>query len=68
MEAVSSLVIRAQFQEMLNWSALGWRPAPAGRVCPDCGGAVWLKVWNGRRAQETHQCVVCGWRQDYQTS
>lgn len=65
---VSTLIVRAQFQEMLNWLALGWRPAPAGRVCPDCGGAVWLKVWSGRVTRETHQCVVCGWRQDYQTS
>lgn len=68
MAAVSDVVIRAQFQEMLTWTARGWRPAPAGRVCPACGGAVWLKVWPGRRGLESHRCVVCDWSQDYQTS
>ena len=53
----------SQFSEMLNWAARGWRPAPKGRVCPECGGAVWLKQTN--RFTETHHCVVCLWGQDY---
>lgn len=65
---VPTVVVRAQFQEMLNWSARGWRPAPPGRVCPECGGAVWLKVENGRKRWEAHRCVSCAWGQDYKTA
>lgn len=64
---VPTVVIRAQFQEMLNWRARGWHPAPAGRCCPKCGGAVWLKEEQGHRRWEYHRCVTCDWGQDYRT-
>lgn len=65
---IGTLVVRAQFQEMLDWVGRGWRPAPPGRVCPECGGVVWLKEEQGRRHWEAHRCVTCNWCQDYQTS
>lgn len=62
-EVMPALIVRAQFQEMLNWMGLGWRPAPVGRICPECGGVVWLKTWN--RHRESHRCASCDWSQDY---
>lgn len=58
----SGLVARAQFGEMIAWSARGWTPAPAGRACPECGGAVWVKEF-GR--QERHSCTSCHWSKNY---
>lgn len=58
--------VQAQFGEMLNWAARGWQPAPKGRKCPECGGAVWLKVVS--RYRETHHCTSCLWGQDYRVS
>ncbi len=57
------LVVRSQFQEMLTWLGRGWVKAPPGRMCPECGGPVWLKVF-GRR--ERHSCSYCLWSQEYQ--
>lgn len=68
MAATSTLTVRAQFQEMLNWRARGWQPAPFGRACPECGGAVWVKEWASRPRRESHRCTSCNWSQDYQTS
>lgn len=56
----------AQFSEMMNWLNRGWRPAPQGRKCPDCGGAIWFKQVD--RHTEAHRCVVCNWGQDYRVS
>jgi len=53
---------RAQFGEMLQWSARGWRPAPAGRKCPECGGSVWMKA---ERRFERHSCTRCCWSKEY---
>lgn len=62
--AVQTVVVRAQFTEMLAWLGRGWQPAPAGRRCPECGGPVWLKAYR-RPARESHRCVYCPWSQEY---
>jgi hypothetical protein len=42
----------------------GWEAAPVGRRCPDCGGAVKVKVVG---VWERHGCRRCGWEQGYRT-
>lgn len=58
------LVARAQFQEMVCWSARGWRPRPAGHRCQLCGGPLWGKVV-GRA--ERYSCTRCGHQQQVTT-
>lgn len=58
------ITVKAQFQEMFNWLQRGWKPAPAGRSCPDCGGPVWLKLFQQGRV-ERHSCVYCAWQREY---
>jgi hypothetical protein len=65
MPKTRAVIANAQFQEMLNWRGRGWQPAPIGRSCPECGGAVWTKVWRPNRI-ESHRCTRCHWSQDYQ--
>ena len=65
MVETETIVVQAQFTEMMRWLRRGWRPAPVGRTCPECGQAVWLKVWP--RGWEVHQCSACAWRQEYRT-
>lgn len=55
--------VRAQFGEMLNWTARGWRPAATGHRCPECSGPVWLKA---ERRVERHRCTYCPWSKNYQ--
>jgi hypothetical protein len=66
MPKTRAIIAHAQFQEMLNWRSRGWRPAPLGRRCPLCRGAVWIKQWPGRARAESHRCTRCHWSQDYQ--
>ena len=41
-----------------------WQWAAAGRLCPECGGRVKLRVLR-RGAMERHWCIRCPWQQDY---
>lgn len=63
-ETGQKLQVKAQFQEMLDWLGRGWKPAPAGRSCPDCRGPVWVKLFQ-RGKVERHSCVYCDWSREY---
>lgn len=57
MNETKGLVARAQFGQMLWWSARGWRPRPAGHRCRHCGGPLWGKV---EGQWELFKCTACG--------
>ena len=42
-----STMVVVQFSDMLHMMQVGWVKAPAGHVCPECAGPLWIKDVGG---------------------